>query len=142
MDLYLKWILSQQQWLYGLDSRSRHRPCCDSLTVARQATICVDANQGIPGDIVERHRGDASDFNLLCLSLSEEAKGGQTCAGRQHNRQLDESPAIPVTVRRFDPFPLLVSPLPAIFVRQTITAKQVPGKLACLVKTQGSMPGA
>ena len=115
MDLYLKWILSKQQWFYGLDACSRHWPCCASLTVAGQATIGVDANQAIPGDIVERHRGNASDFYLLRLGLSEEAKVGQTCADRQQDRQLDESPAIPVTIRRFDHFDLHASRLTRYF---------------------------
>src|SRR5260370_21153284 len=133
MDLYVKWILSKQQWCYSLDARSRYRSCCASLTVASQTTIGVDANQGIPGDIVERHRGNASDFYLLCLGLSEEAKVGQTCAHRQRDRQLDKAPTIQVTVRRFDHFHLLPS---SRLSRQERTAACEPTvRISCRPKT-------
>src|ERR1700680_3073662 len=84
MNLYLKWILSKQQWFYGLDACSRHWPCRARLTVAGQPAIGVDANQAVPGDIVERHRRNASNFYLPRLGLGKETKVGQTCADRQH----------------------------------------------------------
>src|ERR1700758_5586156 len=109
MNLYLKRILSKKQRFNRFDACSRHWPCCASLSVAGKTAIGVNANQGIPGNIVERHRGNSSDLYLLRLVLGEQAKAGQTRAHWQPDCQTHECPATPVTVTRFDHFHLLAS---------------------------------
>src|ERR1700730_17242026 len=99
MNFNLKWVLSHKQWFDCLDPCPRNRPGCASFPVAGQTTIGVDANQAIPGDIVERHRANARDLQLLRLGLSKQTKMGQTRAGRQHDRKLHESSASPILAR-------------------------------------------
>ena len=83
-------ILADQQRLHRFDAGPRHRSGGPRLAVACQPGICIDADQAVTGDVLDRHGADARNLHTVQVGRRQRPVPAEQAGRRQRHGQAQQ----------------------------------------------------